>query len=184
MQCHRSANQKYARTYDSSSLRAISISLGSEEVLNVNYLLTRETRKLFKEDLLLRRPTLGRRSFQKTVWPELEGIHWHRIRESGSGHSSKQRSTEVKKITKQTARRQTNCSKQRSTSRKSPRSMCRQLLTQFGDQSEVYRKSKIGTRSELHTTVSTDRKRLTIYSILSNVHNITNSCLDVISTSC
>ena len=74
------------------------MSLSSEEVLNVNYLLTRETRKLFKEDLLLRRPTLGRRSFQKTVWPELEGIHWHRIRESGSGHSSKQRSTEVKKV--------------------------------------------------------------------------------------
>ena len=98
MQCHRSANQKYARTYDSSSLRAISMSFSSEEVLNVNYLLTRETRKLFKEDLLLRRPTLGRRSFQKTVWPELEGIHWHRIRESGSGHSSKQRSTEVKKV--------------------------------------------------------------------------------------
>ena len=149
MQCHRSANQKYARTYDSSSLRAISMSFSSEEVLNVNYLLTHETRKL-KEDLLLRRPTLGRPSFQKTVWPELEGIHWHRIRESGSGHSSKQRSTEVKKITKQTARRQTNCSKQRSTSRKSPRSMCRQLLTQFGDQSED-RSSKVGTRSQLHT---------------------------------
>ena len=106
MQCHRSANQKYARTYDSSSLRAISISLGSEEVLNVNYLLTRETRKLFKEDLLLRRPTLGRRSFQKTVWPELEG-DCQRKKESGSGHNSKQRSTEVKKVKQSNKKKQT-----------------------------------------------------------------------------
>ena len=147
MQCYRSVNQKYARTYDSSSLRAISMSLSSEEVLNVNYLLTHETRKL-KEDLLLRRPTLGRRSFQKTVWPELEG-DCQRKKESGSGHNSKQRSTEVKKV-KQSNKKKTNCSKQRSKSRRSPRAMCLQLLTKFGDQSED-RSSKVGTRSQLHT---------------------------------